>query len=353
MLFISIFLLVALIYFIRPQISNPSPPYQSKLSYGPALPSYIDNLLTPKKKPERTKSIIVLQDEKIIYEYGPTDKIMNVHSMRKSFMSLLYGIAIDKGLIDIDKTLIELGIDESTPLTDQEKSASIRDLLMYRSGIFLPGNGEHDDQITKRPKRESYKPGEYFFANNFDANVLGTIFVQETGYTVGAFMEEFLAKPLGMQDFTKKNVIMGPPWFWPETDSFHKMYYMHLSTRDCARIGAMVANNGKWNNVQVVPEEWIKESTSPLSNLKDNHIQYGFYDACGYIWKIDHDTNTIWTDGYGGHFMLIDQERNITMVERNFTGNSHLSTGMFLMKKQSDTNPFQLLKAHKELTIKN
>jgi len=56
--------------------------------------------------------------------------------MRKSFLSMLYGIAIEKGLIDINKILLELGIDENPSLTDQEKTASIKDLLMFRSGIF-------------------------------------------------------------------------------------------------------------------------------------------------------------------------------------------------------------------------
>ena len=353
MLVLGTLLLLVLIYTLVPQIPNPSPAYGTKLSYGNPLPENIQKVLTPAEKPKPVRSIVILEDEKIVYEYGPTDKIMNVHSMRKAFMSLLYGIAIEKGLIDINKTLIELGIDENPALTDQEKSASIRDLLMYRSGIYLPGKGEHDAQITHRPKRESYKPGEYFFANNFDANALGTIFILETGYEIGAFMEEFIAKPLGMQDFTGKNVIMGAPWFWPESESLHDMYYIHLSTRDSARIGAMVANNGKWGDVQVVPAAWIEESTAPLSDLKDNHIRYGFYDACGYIWKIDQDTNTIWTDGYGGHYMLIDPERKIMMVERNFTGNSHLSTGLFLMNKPHDAGPGSLRKAHKMMVNKS
>lgn len=76
---------------------------------------------------------------------------MNTHSLRKAIISLLYGIAVDEGLIDLDKTLAELGIDEVTPLSEQERTATIRDLLMYRSGIYLPAAGEHDEQATHRP----------------------------------------------------------------------------------------------------------------------------------------------------------------------------------------------------------
>lgn len=266
-------------------------------------------------------------------------------------MSLLYGIAIEKGLIDINKTLAELGIDENPHLTAQEKTATIKDLLMFKSGIYLPGIGEHDNQITERPQRESHKPGDYFFSNNFDANALGTIFIQETGYSIGAFMEEFLAKPLGMQDFNSENVIMGRPWFLPEDDSKHKMYNMYLSTRDFAKIGSLVANNGRFKNAQIVPKSWIQKSTKPHSDLSKSAIDYSRsrYDAFGYNWWIDTRTGTVWTDGYGGHFMLIDPARNLTLVERNFTGNSLLSTGMWMMNRNMDQSVHNLVKAHQEI----
>jgi len=121
---------------------------------------------------------------------------------------------------------------------------------------------------------------------------------------------------------------------------------MHLSTRDFARIGAMVADEGRWRGKQVVPAAWIKESTYPHSDLKDNHISHDRYDASGYIWSIDEDTGTVWTDGYGGHFMLIDPEHNLTIVERNFTGNSHLTTGMWLMNKDRSQSLHNLIDAH-------
>jgi len=216
--FTSVFILALLagvgIWAAFPRVANPTPDTQTELAYRDFDTSAMQALWPAPKPGERPRARIVLLGEKIIFEDGPTDMIMNTHSMRKGFLSLLYGIAVDKGLIDLNKTLAELGIDENTPLTEQEKTATIRDLLMFRSGVYLPAEGEHDIQITARPARDSHKPGGMFFSNNFDANVLGTIFVQETGYQIGAFMEEFLARPLGMQDFAAANVIIGDPWFW-------------------------------------------------------------------------------------------------------------------------------------------
>ena len=336
-----------LIYASFPRVSNPSPEYQTELTYGKPISKEIESILTPKEKPKRTRAVIILKNGKIVYEYGPTDKIMNIASIRKPILSLLYGIAVDKGLIRLNKTLAELNIDEVYPLTPEEKEATIRNLLMFKSGIYLPAQGEHDSQITNRPKRGSHKHGTYFFCNNFDANALGTIFMQETGMSIGEFMEEYLAKPLGMQDFTKDNVIIGDPWFFPKKKSLHKQYYIYMSTRDLARIGAMVANNGKWGDKQVVPKNWIKESTTEYSHIKDSHNRY---DGVGYQWFLDSRTKTIWADGYGERFLIIHPEKKITLVEQNFTGNSYLTTAFWLINRNMDSGLDNLIKALRMLT---
>jgi hypothetical protein len=350
LLSVGILFLLILVYLIVPRVINPSPEFQTELAYGNPVSEEVKNMLTPSEEPQRTRAIIILENEKIIYEYGPTDKIMNTASIRKAIMSVLYGIAVNKGLIDINKTLTELQIDELTPLTTQEKSATIRDLLMAKSGIYLPAQGEHDSQITERPERGSHKPGSYFFMNNFDANALGTIFTQETGTSIGDFFEEHLAKPLGMQDFSEENVILGDPWFLPKKKSMHKQYYIFMSTRDLARIGAMVASNGRWEEKIILSETWIKESITSYSNLKENHIDYGRYDGFGYQWWVASDSKTIWTDGYGERFLIINPNNNITLVEQNFTGNSFLTTGLWIKSRNMDSGLGNLIKANSMIT---
>ena len=110
-------IIIALIYLVIPRVNNPNPEFQTKLVYGKPVNKEIKDILTPTENPKRTRSVVILQNEKIVFEYGPTDKIMNTASIRKSILGLLYGIAIDKGLINIKKTLSELKIDELTPLT--------------------------------------------------------------------------------------------------------------------------------------------------------------------------------------------------------------------------------------------
>ena len=348
LMLITMLIAATVIWSALPLVPNPSPDSQTELARRDFERSEIEAAWPAPGPKDRARARIILLGEEIIFEDGPTDQIMNTHSMRKSFLSLLYGIAIEKGMIDIDKSLAELGIQEIPALTAQEKTATIRDLLMFRSGIYIPAEGEHDGQITDRPARDSHLPGTQFFSNNFDANALGTIFIQETGYEIGAFMEEFLARPLGMQDFTAKNVVMGVPWFMPSYGSLHPMYNMYLSARDTARIGAMVAQGGVWNGVQVVPESWINASLTSYSDIKDHGTTINGF---GYIWWLYLAEGLVRTDGYGEHLMIIDPARNLTLVERNFTGNSYLSTGRWMMMRENKfSQSFPgLFKAHEVL----
>ena len=110
----TLFLLAVfvIIYLTIPQVINPNTEFQTELTYGEPVDKEVENILTPNDEPKRTRAIVILENEQIVYEYGPTNKIMNTASIRKSIIGLLYGIAVEKGFIDINKTLNELKIDE-------------------------------------------------------------------------------------------------------------------------------------------------------------------------------------------------------------------------------------------------
>ncbi len=331
---------ILLIYSIIPRVPAKKSPYGREISTADFLSVQIKEDLKRfiKYEARRMQTVVAIHKGEIIFEEGDIKELVNCHSARKSIMSLLMGIAQDKGLLRLDESLEELGIDESQiPLTAQEKSATIRDLLMSRSGIYLQAEGEHDWQERRRPKRGQHKPGEYFFYNNFDFNALGTILEQKSGKSMGAFMEEHLAKPIGMLDFHPKNVVYGNPWFLRKDESDHRIFWIYLSARDFAKIGVLVAQNGKWENKQVVSSEWLEESLEPYSDLSNFGDMFNPYEAHAYSWWIDNDNNTIWADGYGGQFLMIDPVNNLVVVQRNFTGNSLLTSGLSLMDKTGIT----------------
>ena len=122
--------------------------------------------------------------------------------MRKSLLNALYGIAVAEGKIDINRTLADIGIDDRAPsLSDAERQATVRDLLMSRSGIYHPVAYEAPDQKVRRPPRDSHAHGSFWYYNNWDFNVLGFIYERLTGGRIFQDFEALIARPLGMEDF--------------------------------------------------------------------------------------------------------------------------------------------------------
>ena len=69
-----------------------------------------------------SSSVIVIQDGQLVAEWGKTDKRTSAHSVRKSILSAMYGISVERGLMDVNRTLEELGTDDQNPpLSSQEK----------------------------------------------------------------------------------------------------------------------------------------------------------------------------------------------------------------------------------------
>ncbi|MGO4842094.1 amide hydrolase, partial [Rhizobiaceae sp. 2RAB30] len=82
-------------------------------------------------------AVMIVQDGRMIAGWGDISHKVNVASVRKSLLSALYGIAVAEGRIDLSSSLAELGIDDKAPsLTVSEKRATVRDLLMSRSGVY-------------------------------------------------------------------------------------------------------------------------------------------------------------------------------------------------------------------------
>jgi CubicO group peptidase (beta-lactamase class C family) len=259
------------------------------------------------------EAAVVLQGQRVVLRYGQYDKLFNSHSIRKSIISALYGIAVDKGLIRLENTLASLSIDESrSPLTESEKQATVRDLLMARSGVYLEAQGESEAMKRGRPTRGQYQPGEHWYYNNWDFNVLGAIFENQTEWTIGDAIYEWIAKPTGMKHFDPSNVIYTTS---PNTD--YRMYRIWITAEDLARLGVLYLQGGKWDEEQVIPKDWIYDSTRPYSTTKG-----GYFDSYGYLWWLDTTDGTIWADGWGGQVMVIDQTSNLVIVTRNNTGNT-------------------------------
>src|SRR6266446_6273542 len=99
-----------------------------------------------------TAAVMIIQHGVIVSEWGDTAVKSNLHSVRKSLLSALIGIAVDEHKLDLSATMDSLGIDDNAPsLTPTEKTATVGDLLKARSGIYHSALYETPGMARRRP----------------------------------------------------------------------------------------------------------------------------------------------------------------------------------------------------------
>lgn len=254
----------------------------------------------------QTDAYLVVQKGVIVHEYGDTTRATNIHSMRKSILSVLMGIYRDRGAVDLDKTLADLGMDDKQGLSPVERQATVRQLLQARSGVYHPAAYETAKMSAARPARGSCKPGEHWYYNNWDFNALGTIFQKFTGKTVFESLCEDLAEPLQFENF-RCNL---DTRFQFEGASVHPAYIMRLSARDLARLGLLMARNGIWKGRRIVSEQWITDSTTSYSETDRPGRGYG------YLWWVNLRQGTFSANGHKGQHVLVNPASDLVIVHK-------------------------------------
>jgi CubicO group peptidase (beta-lactamase class C family) len=250
----------------------------------------------------------------MVHRFGDIARPMNVASVRKSVLSVLYGIESDRGKVGLGETLAALGIGDKGGLSDLEKTATVRQLMEARSGVYHPAAYETASEKRERPMRGSHDPGTFWYYNNWDFNVLGTIFRKFSGQSVFDALDRELARPLGFEDF---NLQRDTHWVF-ETSTEHPAYIMQLSARDMARIGLMLARGGRWQGRQIVSPGWIAESTASYSSTGESA-------GYGYMWWVSQNdvlfgqrfpAPVYAAHGNYGQFLLVDPAEDLVIVHR-------------------------------------
>jgi CubicO group peptidase (beta-lactamase class C family) len=257
-------------------------------------------------------AVLALHDGKVFVSWGGVTEKYWIHSIRKPLLSALYGIHVARGNIDLDATLQELGIDDIRPsLTAEEKQATVRDLLKSRSGVYHEAAAEAFVMMERRPTRGSHPPGTFFYYNNWDFNVLGTIFEQQTGTKIFEEFEKEIAIPLGMEDFRVEDCM----YHFEKEKSMHPAYHLRMTARDMARFGLLYMRDGKWGDNQLIPPDWIIESTETYS-VADSAMGFGY----GYMWNTFPEQfgyrRGFFHTGAGVHLLAIIPDQKYVFVHR-------------------------------------
>ena len=150
--------------------------------------------------------------------------------------------------------------------------------------------------------------GKYFDYRGSDPQLLALVIESVTGRKLSEYASEKLWIPLGAEHDAL--------WNLDRKDGTEKASCcFNSNARDFARIGQLVLNNGKWNGKQLIPEEYLKEATVPVSELIDKelnkpNLRYGYQ-----WWYINYKNYSIkYARGILGQYIFVIPELNAVIV---------------------------------------
>jgi CubicO group peptidase (beta-lactamase class C family) len=276
----------------------------------------------------RAAAVVAVYGGRVLAAWGAVDRNLPAQSVRKSMAGALYGIAAEEGRFPLDRTLRELGVDDEPPLADAERGARLADLLASRSGVYHDAAYADAGQRDGRPARGSNAPGAVFYYNNWDFNALEGIYARLTGEDVLAAFGRVVARPLGMEDYDPSlGLVVREP-----SRSRFAAHVFRISARDLARFGQLYLQRGRWNGRQLVPERWVRESTTPRSDLGDG-AGYGLLwwtyaaGAAGSAYPNLRSHTLYLARGTGGHALFVIPTLDLVVVHRPDTDNGRVVPG--------------------------
>ncbi|ACB86193.1 serine hydrolase domain-containing protein [Natranaerobius thermophilus] len=297
-----------------------------------------DKFINKIKKDTYVSGLVIVKDGTKIKEYYLNHNRYKheQYSVTKSIIGLLVGIAIDEGYIDSVNQKLKEFFPEINEYNSSIANITIEDLLLMRSGVEW---NEWEVELDKRDEQGQYKndwfrmvekkdslkfysdrplihePGEKWVYNSGDSHVLMKILKQETGKKPLVFAKENLFEPLNIDS---SNV----EWDTAEDGINMGGSGIRMHTKDLAKIGYLILNNGEYREKQVVSNNWIEKTIN--SKLKiENKDRYRFNKpfqnvSFGYHWWIfnipEKDLEFIAANGSYGQGIFIFPDYNLIMA---------------------------------------
>jgi len=255
-------------------------------------------------------SVMVSQNgEQIAKHNWDDDCRRNVYSASKSFTSAAVGIAQREGLLSIDEKLTD-AFPEDLPAEVSENlaAATVRDLLTMQLGqskaALMGGQRpfylENDWVKMSLAIPFASAPGTEFVYNNVGPYLAGVLIQRRAGCDLVSYLMPRLFEPLG---------IRRPMW---EADPMGYTFGaggLFLNLPELHKLGLLYLQNGRWNGRQLVPEEWVAQSTT--KQAENGEQGYGYL-----FWMGEH--NSYRADGKYCQWSIVIKDKNAvisTMAE--------------------------------------
>lgn len=263
--------------------------------------------------------------ERYYADYEP-GSYFHVASVTKSVTSALIGIAFRDGLLEsVDQPLADF-------FTEADRRLRLRHLLTLTAG--WPYRETHlwsvSDIVRDPLVRE---PDSQFEYDDNAPHLLSAVLNQIAGMGAAAFAQRKLFEPLGMWRDAKRwrdtagtvvrrrgeptthacagEAAEKTPWLTSPEGISRGGFGLHLTLRDMARFGLLYASDGFWEGRQILPEDYVTESTTPRSSGGSP-----VWMPYGYLWWLPvwHRGHACMAAGWGGQEIYVNQDLDLVVA---------------------------------------
>ncbi len=271
-------------------------------------------------------SVVVIRRGQIGYELYPSaeysqNSLHAIASCTKSVVSMLFGIAVQKGLISgIETNLVDFYPELDIQNLDERKSSiTLEHLLTMTAGLDWdqwsydyedPRNSATQMYSSEDPIRYvldlpmASTPGSEWVYSCGAAHLILNIIERCTGKTALQFAMDALFGPLGITDVY---------WAKDSAGNYKGGGGLYLSPRDMAKLGLLCLQSGFWDGEQIIPSEWVVASGQSRVDVDDYSTAIG-PAGYGFLWWTAPYLGIHYASGIYGQRIFIHPVSNLVVV---------------------------------------
>jgi CubicO group peptidase (beta-lactamase class C family) len=278
---------------------------------------------------------VVYKDQLVAEKYrsdlNPSTRLLS-WSEAKSYTNAMVGLLVKEGRLDVNKP-----VNLPEWAGDERKNITLNNLLHMNSGLeFNEGYStvkltDVTTMLTKRGDMGSFtaskkllvKPDSIWNYSSGTSNL-----IQDYLRSVIGNDEEYLAYPrkylfsrIGMQSAV---------WETDASGTFVGSSYIYATERDYARFGLLYLHNGNWLGQQLLPEDWVKYTTTAAKGSGGDYGAHFWINSSGEYPGVPADL--FWCDGHDGQITYIIPSKHLVVVRNGFSPGNLFNEKTFLKR---------------------
>lgn len=279
-----------------------------------------------------TDAFLVLKEGVIVteeYRNNMQDNTQHLlNSVSKSFVGMLAGIAVEDGLLDTSKyvsaylpelansafseTTIQRALDMTAAVAYSEDYDQPKDDFWHEAAVVgwrpdLQSDSSPRSLIDycKERSQTEQGEGERFHYRTVLTNLCTAVIERATNTPFCEFFAQRLWQPLGPEQ--DANVVVDP------TGLPYMGAGMSACARDLARFGEMLRNDGFYNDQQILPASWVRDTRLGNDELRELFAASDYHG----LLPNGHYTNQVWADRESDEIMCIGIHGQTIYIHRS------------------------------------